>query len=81
MSLFLHILCEFSRFDADGDDWISVKDLLASLQNDFRPDGSISDQTNLTSFGVLALRAAGVPPPGRTRHWLVRQADSDGGLP
>src|SRR5207249_4234419 len=54
--------------------------LLASLQSDLRPDGSISDQTNLTSFGVLALRAAGVPPRGRTLHWLVRQADSDGGF-
>jgi energy-coupling factor transport system substrate-specific component len=41
---------------------------------------SIQDQTNLTAFGVLALRAAGRPVPARTLAWLRAQEDSDGGF-
>ena len=48
----------------------------ARLERDVRRNGSVSDQTNLTSFAVLALRAAGVAPPARTLSWLVRQQDS-----
>jgi energy-coupling factor transport system substrate-specific component len=40
----------------------------------------VSDQTNLTAFAVLALRAAGVAPPGATLGWLRRQQDQDGGF-
>ena len=56
------------------------RDLLASLQSDIRPDGSVSDQVNLTSFAVLALRAASVTPAGRTISWLEHQQNSDGGF-
>jgi energy-coupling factor transport system substrate-specific component len=55
-------------------------DLLAALARDLRPDGSVSDQVNLTAFAVLALRAAGAPVPQRTIGWLLRQQDSDGGF-
>jgi energy-coupling factor transport system substrate-specific component len=56
------------------------RDLLAALQRDVRPDGSVWDQVNLTSFAVLALRAASVAPAARTRSWLVHQQSSDGGF-
>jgi hypothetical protein len=55
-------------------------DLVAELRSDFRPNGSINNQTNWTSFAVLALRAAGVAPPPATLAWLVRQQDGDGGF-
>ena len=55
-------------------------DLVAALERDVGADGSVSDQTNLTSFAVLALRAAGVSPDARTLLWLVRQEDRDGGF-
>jgi energy-coupling factor transport system substrate-specific component len=55
-------------------------DLVAELRHDFKPDGSVSDQTNLTSFAVLALRAVGLAPPPRMLGWLIRQQDSDGGF-
>jgi len=54
--------------------------LLGALKRDIRRDGSVSGQVNLTSFAVLALRAAGVGPPARTLRWLVRQQDADGGF-
>ena len=56
------------------------RDLVAALQGEVRGDGSVNDQVNLTSFGVLALRAAGVTSPGRTLAWLAAQQDSDGGF-
>ena len=56
------------------------QDLLASLEHEIKPDGSVGDQVNLTSFAVLALRAAGVAPSQRTLSWLSRQEDSDGGF-
>jgi energy-coupling factor transport system substrate-specific component len=55
-------------------------DLLTTLERDIRPDGSVGGEVDLTTFGVLALRAAGVPPPARTLRWLVRQQDADGGF-
>jgi len=56
------------------------RDLVAELRADLRPNGSVNDQTNWTSFAVLALRAAGVAPPRATLAWLVRQQDGDGGF-
>jgi energy-coupling factor transport system substrate-specific component len=55
-------------------------DLVTELQRRFRRDGSISEQVNLTSFAILALRSAGEQPGPRTRAWLVSQQDHDGGF-
>ena len=55
-------------------------DLVAALERHIKPDGSVSDQVNLTSFAVLALRSAGVAPSRRTLAWLVRQQNHDGGF-
>ncbi len=55
------------------------RDLIASLEHQFKPDGSVSDQVNLTAFAVLALRSAGVPPGARTLAWLAGQQAGDGG--
>jgi Prenyltransferase and squalene oxidase repeat len=56
------------------------RDLVAELQADIGRNGSVNNQTNWTSFAVLALRAAGVAPPPATSAWLVRQQDADGGF-
>jgi energy-coupling factor transport system substrate-specific component len=56
------------------------RDLVAALEARISRNGSVSDQTNLTAFGVLALRAAGALPPARTLAWLVAQEDRDGGF-
>ena len=56
------------------------QDLVGRLERDIRGDGSVGEQVNLTSFGVLALRADGIAPPPRTLAWLVRQQDGDGGF-
>ena len=56
------------------------RDLVAELRGDFRPNGSVNNQTNWTSFAVLALRAAGIAPPPAALAWLVRQQDGDGGF-
>jgi energy-coupling factor transport system substrate-specific component len=56
------------------------RNLVAELQADIGRRGAVSDQTNLTSFAVLALRAAGVAPAQATMSWLVRQQDADGGF-
>jgi Prenyltransferase and squalene oxidase repeat len=56
------------------------RDLLAELRAAIRRNGSVSDETNLTSFAVLALRAAGVALPAAMLTWLVRQQDADGGF-
>ncbi len=55
-------------------------DLVSELRREIRPNGSVSGQVNLTSFAVLALRAAGVAPPAASVAWIVRQQDSDGGF-
>jgi energy-coupling factor transport system substrate-specific component len=59
---------------------LPVGGLVARLQGDVRRDGSVSEQTNLTSFALLALRAAGASPPAAMVTWLDRQQDSDGGF-
>ena len=41
------------------------RNLVAELQGDIRRNGSVNNQTNWTSFAVLAFRAAGVAPPCR----------------
>ena len=56
------------------------RNLVAELRADIRPNGSVNNQTNWTSFAVLALRSAGVAPPAASLAWLVRQQDSDGGF-
>ena len=56
------------------------RDLVAELRTDIGRNGSVNNQTNWTSFAVLALRAAGVAPPPATLAWLVRQQDADGGF-
>jgi energy-coupling factor transport system substrate-specific component len=43
-------------------------------------DGSVSEQSNLTAFGILALRAARLPVPRAMISWLARQQDRDGGF-
>jgi energy-coupling factor transport system substrate-specific component len=58
----------------------SAGGLLRRLQGDVRANGSVANQVNLTSFAVLALRAAGVSPPGNMVGWLIHQQDSDGGF-
>jgi prenyltransferase/squalene oxidase-like repeat protein len=55
-------------------------DLIAALDGHLRADGSISDQVNLTAFGVLALRADGIGAPARTLRWLIHQQNHDGGF-
>ncbi|HUA07089.1 MAG TPA: prenyltransferase/squalene oxidase repeat-containing protein [Solirubrobacteraceae bacterium] len=55
-------------------------DLVAELRADFRPNGSVNNQTNWTSFAVLALRASGLAPGPATLSWLLRQQDGDGGF-
>lgn len=54
--------------------------LLAALKRDIRRNGSVSGRVDDTTFGVLALRAAGVTPPARMLRWLVQQQDADGGF-
>jgi energy-coupling factor transport system substrate-specific component len=56
------------------------RDLVAELRGDIGRNGSVNNQTNWTSFAVLALRAAGVAPSPATLAWLVRQQDADGGF-
>src|SRR6202012_4431963 len=53
-------------------------DLLAELRADIRPNGSVNNQTNWTSFGILARRSDGVAAPRTSLAWIVRQQDSDG---
>jgi len=43
-------------------------------------NGSIGGQSNLTAFGILALRAAHAGIPARTVAWLADQQDRDGGF-
>jgi hypothetical protein len=56
------------------------RNLVAELGADIGRNGSVNNQTNWTSFAVLALRSAGVAPPAATLGWLVRQQDADGGF-
>jgi energy-coupling factor transport system substrate-specific component len=56
------------------------RNLVAALEGDIRADGSVSGQTNLTAFAILALRAGGVSPPSSMLAWLLDQSDRDGGF-
>ena len=56
------------------------RDLVAELRADIGRNGSVNNQTNWTSFAVLAFRAAGVAAPAASLAWLVRQQDGDGGF-
>jgi prenyltransferase beta subunit len=55
------------------------RDLVVALLAHVRRNGSVGGLVNLTSFAILALRAAGRPVAPATRAWLVRQQDADGG--
>jgi hypothetical protein len=59
-------------------------DPLARLVLLQRPDGSFGGLSNLTAFGVLALRAAGRGPHDqavrRAARWLARQQNASGGF-
>jgi len=59
---------------------VGGRDLVAELERDIRPDGSVARQVNWTAFAILALRAAGVAPPASAVRWLVSQQDRDGGF-
>jgi len=59
---------------------VGGRDLVAALVRHRRAGGSIGGQVNLTAFGVLALRSAGVAPGGRTEAWLAGQQNRDGGF-
>jgi len=45
-----------------------------------RRNGSVADQTNLTTFAILAMRAAAMHVPARMYSWLEHQQDRDGGF-
>lgn len=59
------------------------RDLLGAVERRQRPDGSFPGGATLTSFGILALRAGGVPAGDarvrRAATWLARQQERDGG--
>jgi energy-coupling factor transport system substrate-specific component len=54
--------------------------LVRRLERDQRADGSVAEQTNLTAFAILALRAAHGAGAGAASAWLVRAQNSDGGF-
>jgi energy-coupling factor transport system substrate-specific component len=54
--------------------------LVSQLERDAAPDGSVSNQSNLTAFAILALRAAGPSGVPKAAAWLARQQNSDGGF-
>ncbi len=56
------------------------RDLVAALRAKFRHNGSLAGQVNLTAFGILAMRAAGQPPPASSYEWLLAQSNRDGGF-
>ena len=57
------------------------RDLVAELAGRRSDGGSFQGQVNLTAFGVLALRASGVPRSSlrRPAEWLRRAQNRDGG--
>ena len=59
------------------------RDLVAALLRRRRSDGSFDGLVNLTSFGVLALRAAGLPSSapsvGTAIRFILRRQNPDGG--
>ncbi len=58
--------------------------MLASLRSAQANDGSFGHLVNQTAFGILALRASGMPASSpairRARAWLARQQNPDGGF-
>jgi hypothetical protein len=56
-------------------------DLVDKLRKRRSQSGSFEGQVNLTAFGILALRAAGAPPPRlqRSAAWLHGAENRDGG--
>jgi prenyltransferase beta subunit len=56
------------------------RDLVAAIRSRRRADGSISGYVSYTAFGILALRAAGVPAGGSTVAWLASAQNDDGGF-
>jgi MYXO-CTERM domain-containing protein len=54
--------------------------LVSTLRADQRPDGSVAEQSNLTAFAILALRAADAPGVGAAAAWLRRAQNADGGF-
>ncbi len=61
---------------------VGGKDLVARLAAKQRANGSISGRVNTTSYGVLALKAAGGRASGvrRGAAWVARQQNRDGGF-
>jgi hypothetical protein len=57
------------------------RDLVAKLQGRRGSNGSFQGQVNLTAFGILALRSAGVPASGlgSSAGWLEHAQGKDGG--
>jgi energy-coupling factor transport system substrate-specific component len=56
------------------------KDLVAAIERRRQGDGSIAGFVSYTTFGVLALRAAGVSAGRATVRWLVSAHNGDGGF-
>jgi energy-coupling factor transport system substrate-specific component len=56
------------------------RNLVAALRRTIERNGSVSGQTNLTAFAILALRAVHSRVPSRSVAWLTRQQDRDGGF-
>jgi energy-coupling factor transport system substrate-specific component len=56
------------------------RDLIAAIQARRRGNGSYAGFVSYTSFGVLALRAAGESAGAETVSWLARAQNPDGGF-
>jgi hypothetical protein len=56
------------------------RNLIGEIQGRRRHNGSISGFVSYTAFGVMALRASGVPAGGPTIRWLVKSQNDDGGF-
>jgi energy-coupling factor transport system substrate-specific component len=56
------------------------RDLIELILGRRRGDGSIAGFVSYTTFGVLALRSAGVSPGAKTVAWLVSAQNADGGF-
>ena len=56
------------------------RDLVSVILGRRHGDGSIAGYVSYTTFGVLALRSAGVSPGKKTVAWLVSSQNSDGGF-
>ena len=63
---------------------LAGRDPVAALLRLRSKDGSFSELTNLTAFGILALRAAGYPASSHllsaSARWLDAQQEGDGGF-